>query len=38
MWVTLALDSNGILEITVRDRSGNKIAYATSSKVSDGEI
>ena len=34
MWVTLALDTNGILEITVRDRAGNKIAFASSSKVS----
>lgn len=31
MWVDLALDDNGILEITVRDRAGNRLAFASSS-------
>ena len=35
MWVSLTLDTNGILEISVRDRAGNKIAYASSRKTSD---
>ena len=30
MWVTIALDENGILSITVFDRAGNKLAYGSS--------
>lgn len=30
MWVTLTLDSNGILEITVTDRAGNRIGFASN--------
>lgn len=32
MWVTLTLDVNGILEISVRDRAGNKLSYASTVK------
>ena len=32
MWVSLALDSNGIIDITIRDRAGNKLGYASSRK------
>lgn len=34
MWVELTLDANGILEIVVTDRAGNKLAYASSTGVS----
>jgi len=30
MWVTLSIDTNGILEITIRDRAGNRLSYASS--------
>lgn len=30
MWVTLTLDTSGILTITVTDRAGNRLAYASS--------
>lgn len=30
MWVTITLDENGILSITVFDRTGNKLAYRSS--------
>lgn len=30
MWPEMSLDSNGILEITVRDRAGNRLAYGTT--------
>ena len=30
MWVTITLDENGILSITVFDRAGNKLAYGSS--------
>lgn len=36
MWVSLTLDTNGILDITVRDRAGNKLAFASSS-IASGE-
>ncbi len=32
MWVTMSLDENGILDITVSDRTGKKLAYGTSAK------
>ena len=32
MWVTLTLDANNIIDITVRDRAGNKLAYASTSR------
>ncbi len=35
MWVSLTLDANGILDITVRDRAGNKLAFASSRKTSE---
>jgi molecular chaperone DnaK (HSP70) len=34
MWVTLTLDANNIIDITVRDRSGNTLAYASSARTS----
>lgn len=34
MWVSLTLDTNGILDITVRDRAGNRLAFASSRKTS----
>lgn len=37
MWPELSLDSNGILEITVRDRSGNRLAYGTTAGGFDDE-
>lgn len=30
MWVTITLDENGILTITILDRMGNKLAYGSS--------
>ncbi len=35
MWPEMALDSNGIVDITVRDRAGNKLAYGTTAKRCD---
>lgn len=34
MWVTLTLDANGILTITITDRAGNKLAYGSSVEIS----
>lgn len=36
MWATLSLDENGILEITVTDRTGNKLGFASTAK-GDGQ-
>ena len=33
MWVTLTLDANGILTITITDRAGNKLAYGSSVEI-----
>lgn len=35
MWPEMSLDSNGILEITVRDRAGNRLAYGTTAERGD---
>ena len=35
MWPILSLDSNGILELTIVDRAGNKLAYGSSTKKGD---
>lgn len=32
MWATMSLDSNGILDITVTDRNGTKLAYGSTSR------
>lgn len=37
MWPELAFDANGILEITVRDRAGNKLAFNTSAAEAKGD-
>ncbi len=32
MWPEMTLDSNGILDITIRDRAGNRLGYGTTAK------
>lgn len=31
MWTTMTLDANGILDITITDASGKKLAYGSTS-------
>ena len=38
MWPELSLDSNGILEITIRDRAGNRLAYGTTAGGFDDDL